>query len=123
LGWTLLPVLAQGGIALSNSLGAGLQVAILLLVARRRLAGIEGQALGKSLARTAAAAALMGAAVLGFRALLPGAQSLVTGAGGLAVGTTTYVLAALLLGSQEIRELPGLLLKRKRRERLTPPST
>jgi putative peptidoglycan lipid II flippase len=121
LGWALLPVLAQGGIALSNSLGAGLQVVVLLLVARRRLAGVEGQALGKSLTRTAAAAALMGAAVLGFRALLPGARPLVTGAGGLAVGAATYVLAALLLGSQEIRELPGLLLKQKPHEHLTPP--
>jgi putative peptidoglycan lipid II flippase len=114
LGWTLLPVLAQGGIALSNSLGAGLQVAVLLLVARRRLAGVEGQALGKSLARTTAAAALMGAAVLGLRALLPGAGPLVTGVGGLAIGAATYVLTALLLGSAEIRELPHLLTERSR---------
>jgi len=36
LGWALLPVLAHGAIALSNSLGAALQVGILLLVARWR---------------------------------------------------------------------------------------
>ena len=112
VGWTLLPTLAQGGIALSNSLGAGLQVVVLLLVARRRLAGVEGRALGRSLARTMAASALMGAAVLGFRALLPDAGLLVTAAGGLAVGAVTYILTALLLGSEEIRDLPGILLKR-----------
>ena len=54
----------------------------------------------------------MGAAVVGFRALLPDAGLLTTGAGGLAVGAVTYVLAALLLGSDEIRQLPGLLLRR-----------
>jgi len=58
------------------------------------------------------ASALMGAAVVGFRALLPGARSLVTGLGGLAVGAAAYVLATLLLGSEEMRELPGLLLRR-----------
>ena len=112
LGWLLLPYLAHGSIALSNSLGAGLQVMILLLLARRRLGGVEGRALGASLARTGAASALMGAAVAGFRALLPDAGLLVTGAGGMAVGAVAYVLAALLLGSEEIRELPGLLMRR-----------
>ncbi len=112
LGWLLLSVLAHGSIALSNSLGAGLQVLVLLLVARRRLGGVEGRALGASLARAGLASALMGAAVVGFRALLPGAGPLVTGTGGLVVGAATYVLAATLLGSEEIRELRGLLPRR-----------
>jgi len=112
LGWLLLPLLAHGGIALSNSLGAGLQVVVLLLVARRRLGGVEGRALGISLARAGVASALMGAAVVGFRALVPDVGLLVTGASGLVVGAVTYVLAATLLGSEEMRELPGLLLRR-----------
>jgi len=112
LGWALLPLLAHGGIALSNALGAGLQVAILLWVAQRRSGGIGARALGASLARTGLASALMGMAVFGFRALVPGAGLLGTSAGGLAVGAVTYLLAALLLGSEEVRELPDLLLKR-----------
>jgi putative peptidoglycan lipid II flippase len=120
VGWMLLPALAQGGIALANSLGAGLQVVVLLLVARRRLAGVESWALARSLARTTAASALMAAAVLSFRTLLPDAGLLVAAGGGLAVGAVTYVLAALLLGSQEIRDLPGILLKR--REQPAPPN-
>ena len=87
-----------------------MQVVILLWVAQHRQGGIKGQVLGASLARTVLASALMGAAVAGFRALLPDAGLLVTSAGGLAVGGATYVLAALLLGSEELRELPGLLL-------------
>ncbi|MFQ6101411.1 MAG: murein biosynthesis integral membrane protein MurJ [Anaerolineae bacterium] len=111
LGWLFLPSLAHGSIALSNSLGAGLQVVLLLLVARR-LGGIETRALGASLARVGAASALMGAAVIGFRALLPNAGLLLSGGGGLAVGAVTYVVAATLLGSDEMRELPALLLRR-----------
>ena len=112
LGGALLPALAHGGIALSNALGAGFQVAVLLWVAQRRSGGIGARALGKSLARTALASALMGMAVIGFRALVPGAGLLATSVGGLAVGAVTYLLTALLLGSEEVRELPKLLLKR-----------
>jgi len=113
VGWLLLPALAHGSIALANSLGAGLQVTFLLLAARRRLGRMEGRALGMSLARAGAAAALMGAAVIGFQRLLPDVGLLVTGAGGLAVGGMTYVLAVTWLGSEEICELPRLLLKRR----------
>jgi len=56
----------------------------------------------------------MGAAVAGFRALLPDAGPLVVGVGGLAVGATTFVLAATLLGSEEVRELPGMLRRQGR---------
>jgi len=112
LGWLLLPSLAHGGIALANSLGAGLQVALLLLVARRRLGGIEGTKLGKSLACTLLAAALMAGAVLGSLAAFSGSGMMLRTAGGAAVGAGTYLLAALLLGSAEIRDLPGLLLGR-----------
>jgi putative peptidoglycan lipid II flippase len=114
VGWLLLPTLAQGSIALSNALGVGLQVCLLLLVAWRRLRGIEGQALLISLARTLAASALMAAAIAGFRAVSPGLGSRLTGIGGLVIGTPTYLVAAILLGSEEIRELPTLLLNRDR---------
>jgi putative peptidoglycan lipid II flippase len=112
LGWLLLPSLAQGAIALSNSLGVGLQVGLLLLAARRRLNGMEEQALVVSLGRTAVASALMAVAVVGFRALFPGLDSRLAGIGGLAVGGATYALTATLLGSEEVRQLPQLLLKR-----------
>ncbi|MBL7066043.1 MAG: murein biosynthesis integral membrane protein MurJ [Anaerolineae bacterium] len=111
LGWLLLSYLAHGSIALSNSLGVGLQVIILLLVAQQRLGGIEGRALGASLARTGLASALMGIVVATLVALLPDAGLLVTCVGGLAVGAAIYILAVLLLGSEEVRELAGLLLK------------
>jgi putative peptidoglycan lipid II flippase len=111
LGWLLLPALAHGAIALSNGLGAGVQVAILLLVAWWRLDGIEGRALAGALLRVGLASAVMGAAVVGVTSLLPGSGLVTVASGGLA-GGVAYVLAALLLGSREVRELPGLLLRR-----------
>lgn len=137
LGWLLLPQLAHGAIALSNSLGVGVQVVILLLVARWRLQGIDGRALGRVLLRAAAASAVMAAAVVGFDTLISGTgqgvilslerfvvtvglrvlESYVNwgvrGVGGGSIGCAVYILVALLLGSREIRELPGLLLRHR----------
>ena len=110
LGWLLLPTLAQGSIALSNSLGAGLQVILLLMVARHRLEGIEGRALAASLGRTVGASALMLAAIMGVRALAPSLDPRILGVAGLGLGALVYVVSAFLLGSEEIRQLPSLLL-------------
>ncbi|HIE38858.1 MAG TPA: murein biosynthesis integral membrane protein MurJ [Anaerolineae bacterium] len=115
VGWLLLPALAHGSIAFSNGLGAWLQVGVLLAVARARLGGIEGRALGGTLARTLGATAAMGAAVIGLRLALPGPETGLRALLGLGVGATTYLLAAALLGSAEITSLPGLLMGRRGR--------
>ena len=112
LGWLCLPLLAHGSIALGNSVGAGVQVALLGLVARARLGGGEGRALAGALARTALASAVMAGGVVGFRALVGATDLLVSAAGGLLVGTLVYLLAALALGSRELRELPALFARR-----------
>ncbi|MBN1954754.1 MAG: murein biosynthesis integral membrane protein MurJ [Anaerolineae bacterium] len=112
LGWLLLASMAQGGLALSNSLGVWLQVLLLLAVARSHVGGIEGRALVLSLLRTLAATAAMVGALLGVRSALPGwgtAPGVLLAAG---IGGAVYVLAALLLGSAELRSLPRLLLRR-----------
>ena len=113
LGWLLLPSLAQGSMALSNSLGVGVQLVLLLMVARRRLAGLEGRTLTVSVARTLVASALMAAAVVGVRTLLPGMGARWFAVVGLTLGAATYVVVATLLGSEELRQLPRLLLRRK----------
>lgn len=109
VGWLLLSVLSHGAIALSNSLGAALQVVALLWLAGRRMGGIEGRALGASLLRATAAAGAMGLAVVGLRGLWPQGPVWGVAAGGLAVGGATYVAVAWLLGMDEIRRLPDLL--------------
>ena len=109
LGWLLLPTLAHGAIALSNSLGACLQVIILLAVARRRIGGIEGRALAATLARTLGGTVAMSAVVVGVRAVLPGLGTTFGSLVAAAAGGATYLLAAVLLRSEEITSLPRLL--------------
>jgi hypothetical protein len=75
-------------------------------------AGASGSFAG-SLARTLLVSALMGIAVVGFRELLPDARLLIAATGGIAVGGGTFLIAALLFGSPELRELPGLLGRRE----------
>ena len=115
LGWLLLPSLAQGAIALSNSVAVGVQMGLLLLVARRRLEGMKERTLVVSLTRTLMASALMAVAVMGLRTLSPNLGSRLMGITGLAVGGATYVMTATLLGSEEVRQLPQLLLRRHAR--------
>jgi putative peptidoglycan lipid II flippase len=107
LSWALLSRLAHGAIALGNSLGVGFQVAMLLALARRQLDGVGEGALKRSLMRTGAAAGLMGIAMLGLHALRPDPHGLER----LLVGGIVYVVSALLLGSDELRQLPRLLLR------------
>ncbi len=115
VGWLLLPSLAQGSIALSNSLGVGLQVTVLLVIAWRRLRGIKARALLTSLVRTIAASAVMAGAIVGLRSLLTDMGPRWTAVVGLPIGATTYVLTAVLFGSEELRRLPSLLRRRKKR--------
>jgi putative peptidoglycan lipid II flippase len=113
LGWALLPILSHGAIALSNSLGAGLQVVVLLLLARRKLGGIVEDSLMTTLVRTVAASLLMAIAIVALRTLMHGMPLALMAVGGLGLGAAVYLAAALLMGSQELRELPQLLLQRR----------
>jgi putative peptidoglycan lipid II flippase len=119
--WLLLARLEHVGLALANSLGAGVQVLLLQAVSAWRLRDVAPDAAGAgasgsfagSLARTLLVSALMGIAVVGFRELLPEARLLIAATGGIAVGGGTFLIAALLFGSPELRELPGLLGRRE----------
>ncbi len=118
--WLLLARLEHVGLALANSLGAGMQVIILQAVSAWRLRGVTpartgagaGGSFAASLMRTVLVSALMGAAVIGFRLMLPDARVMVAAAGGVAVGSITFLVAALFFGSPELRELPRLLVRR-----------
>ncbi len=114
IGVLLLPVLAQGAIALANSVGACLQVVILLVVARSALGGIEGRALASSLGRTLVATLLMVATIGGIQWALPGLdgwRGLLVSAG---AGGVVYLLAAVGFKQEELMALPKLVTSRGR---------
>ena len=113
--------LGVGGLALANSLGVGVEVAVLVVILRRRWTGLEGDLLLGTLARSLLATAVMVVAILAGGALL---DAVGLSDGGLVleivrlgvlvvVALAAYVIAALLLGLHEIREVIGHLLRRR----------
>ncbi len=101
--------LDAGGLALSNGVAVTVEVLLLLVFARRRLAGVEAGATLNTLLRTLLAAAAMAAAVITFIFLNPDLPPLVIVVGGGGLGLAVYLAAGLLLGVKEIRLVPRLV--------------
>jgi putative peptidoglycan lipid II flippase len=98
VGW-----LAHGGLALANSLATTLEMIGLIWVIRGRLGGLEGRSSLSMLRRSGAAALLMGLALVALLSALPGVNSALLGAVGIALGGLVYLGAAWALGVQEVR--------------------
>lgn len=115
----------HGGLALANSLATTLEMFALLGLMRRRLSGLDSKRLLASSARTAGASAAMGLALWLWLGLGQAWPMWLTALGGVAVGGAVYWAAALLIGSEEARALPALLLNRwlQRRGRVKPADT
>jgi putative peptidoglycan lipid II flippase len=111
LALTLIRPLAHGGLALANSLAVGVESVIGLTILHIRWGGVDGRRLLAHTLKAGLAAGLMGAAIIGFQALIsPGPLMLLAGGG--ALGCAVYFGMALLLGIDEIRRLPRLVLRR-----------
>ncbi len=118
----------HAGLALANSIGVSLEVLALLLIADRRLRGIDGRRIATSLARFVAASLVMALAIVALqgvfarwslpdgvspgstlRAALESGIPFIVAAG---VGLLVYVSTALAMGSEELRALPRVVLRR-----------
>jgi len=108
-GW--LPL---GGLALSNSLATTAEMTLLLIILRRRLAGLEGRRMVGSLLRIGVAAAVMGAVVGSLALLLSDAPAWITGGLGVAVGLAVYVGLSLALRAPEPQAVWSMLRTRGR---------
>lgn len=120
--------LAQGGLALANSVAVSVEVLLALVLLRRRLGGIGGHQLLDAALRSAAACAAMAIAMVAVLSALPsdlrlGAVGgpfldglLQAGIGGL-VGGAVYVAAAWSLGIAEVRTITAQLGARLHRLR------
>jgi putative peptidoglycan lipid II flippase len=100
--------LALSGLALANSTATTLEMLCLLWLLARRLGGLELARLGGTLVRSAVAAALMAAALVGWLGWVAGqpwppelADWLKT-LGGIGVAAVVYLAVGLLLGSHEL---------------------
>ena len=120
---TLSGWLGVGGLALANSLAVGVEVAVLLVILRRRWEGIGERSILLTLGRAARAGGALAASRVVAQGLV---DRLGLGGGGLllsiirlgllvGLGVAVYAGAALLLGMSEIREVFRLLVQRGRR--------
>jgi len=92
----------HAGLALANSVATLLELAVLLVLIRRRMGGLEGRRTLTAFARSGLAVLAMGAVVLGWQAVLPDAGAVVLGGGGIVLGAAVYLGAALLLRVEEL---------------------
>jgi putative peptidoglycan lipid II flippase len=113
LSLVLMRPLGHGGLALANSLAVTLEVVVLLLIARRRLGGVEGRALLTSVARFAASAAVMALAVGLWMMLARSLDERWAAVAGAIVGAVVYLVVASALGAPEIGALLKLVLHRR----------
>ena len=98
----LIAPLAQGGLALANSIATILEMLTLLVILRRRMGMIDGRRIAGSLARTVFGAAAMGAALSAFVNLSTAHGAIFIGVIGAALGAAVYFSVAAVLRSEEI---------------------
>jgi hypothetical protein len=89
---------------------------LLLLFAERSLRGLVSAALVRSAGRHLIATALMAAGLVAWSRLTEAVEAgpLVELTGGLAIGSLVYVVAAVALGSEEVRDVLGSLRRRQK---------
>jgi putative peptidoglycan lipid II flippase len=110
--------LARGpfaGLALANSLTTIVEALVLWLLLRRRIGGGENRAVLRGGAAALLAALGMGAVMLLIRALLVDQAAWLVLFAALAAGGLAFFGLALLLGVEEARTVPALVLRRVRR--------
>jgi putative peptidoglycan lipid II flippase len=98
IGW-----MPHGGLALANSLATTIEMIGLLWVMRRRLKGLEGQAILQVVRQSLIAVLGMGAVLWAWLAFTPALPNPVIALGGVAVGGGVYVLLLALMGVRELR--------------------
>lgn len=99
----LLQPLAQGGLALANSVATSLEMLVLLFLLRPRLEGIEGRALILSLGKMVIGAAIMGGAILAWINMTAGANLWIVTLPAMLIGGLVYFVVMVILRSEEIR--------------------
>ena len=120
----LVERLSFGGLALANSVATGIEMVVLMWLLRRKMGGIDGQALALSVMRCSVAALVMGGALWGWLqwlagsslsldsrsvALLPWASAV----GGLAIAVAVYLIMSLLLKSEELKPALAVVMRRR----------
>ncbi len=100
VGW-----MPHGGLALANTTATTIEAILLMILIRRKLAGLGGKAVADAVWKGALAAAVMGVAVVLWRSINAGYSALIIVTGGMVIGGLIYGFLLLLLRVPEIRTL------------------
>lgn len=112
LGW-----MPHGGLALANSVATGLESAVLLVLIRRKLNGLEGAFVWRGLAVSAVGSALMVPAVMSTCSLLASRGLVILLAGALGVGVVVYFGLLWVLKTPELMGLIAMVRGKIKRPR------
>ncbi len=102
LSLVLLAPLAQGGLALANSIATTLEMLVLLYLLRSRLNGVDGKTIAVSAAKMLVGAIVMALALVLYGQTPFAQNALLLLVGGILIGGGVYFLTMFLLQSDEI---------------------
>ncbi|MGC9395988.1 MAG: murein biosynthesis integral membrane protein MurJ [Anaerolineae bacterium] len=102
----------HGALALASALAFTVQMVVLLVLIYRRIGGFDLRGLAWQAARVSFASLGMGVALFGWMRVAP-ESVLVQSVGGVALGVIVYALLALLLRLEELKQVAGMLLRRR----------
>lgn len=112
LSLVLIGALAQGGLALANSIATTLEMLALLVLLRPRLGGVDGGTLARSVLKMVVGAGMMTLTIEGLaRTTLAGNEFLLLLVSILA-GAAAYLVTMFVLRSEEIGMARGLMRRR-----------
>ncbi len=98
----LIAPLAQGGLALANSIATILEMLTLLVILQQRMGDLDTRRIAASLARVVGASAVMGAALVLFDHLFAARSAAFVAVVGMVIGGAVYFLVTTALRSEEI---------------------
>jgi putative peptidoglycan lipid II flippase len=104
VGW-----MPHGGLALANSLATALEMAVLLVLMRKRLDGIGGERLLKGFQSAALGVACMSLTLWVWMVVMGGSAAWLVAAGGVIAGGIVYSVVLVLLRVPEMKQLIKLL--------------
>jgi putative peptidoglycan lipid II flippase len=107
----LIDALAQGGLALANSIATIIETAILFIIVRKRLGGIQGRRILATCIKSGLAAVAMGVVLLLWLQWSP-TSIILSGVGGILAGAIVYGLTALVLRAEELSGVVGFTRRR-----------
>ncbi|MBA3534552.1 MAG: murein biosynthesis integral membrane protein MurJ [Ardenticatenales bacterium] len=112
ISWLLLEPLGIGGIALGDTLGVFVEVGVLLWWLRALLPEANDAPTLRAAAKIALASTAMAVVLFLWLQLTSGNHIILVAGGGILLGAATYGATALLLGLEEVKLVPRLVLRR-----------